>query len=81
MYAIRSYYDAFNLPERVGGGGLDNTTRALFERELGKTTHALHEFVGRPDVVGGVGVDRGCPVLGAERGQRCDGEGEEDEVV
>ena len=39
---------AFNLPESVGGGGLDNSTRALFERELGKTTHALHEFVGRP---------------------------------
>jgi len=39
---------AFNLPEAVGGGGLDNATRALFERQLGKTTHALHEFVGRP---------------------------------
>ncbi len=39
---------AFNLPASVGGGGLDNTSRALVERELGKATHALHEFVARP---------------------------------
>jgi acyl-CoA dehydrogenase len=39
---------AFNLPPEVGGGGLDYTTRAVFERELGKVTHALHEWVARP---------------------------------
>ena len=39
---------AFNLPESVGGGGLDNVSRAILERELGKTTHALHEFIARP---------------------------------
>lgn len=39
---------AFNLPESVGGAGLDNVSRAILERELGKTTHALNEFVARP---------------------------------
>lgn len=39
---------AANLPERVGGGGLDLTAKALIEREFGKTTHALHSWVGRP---------------------------------
>ncbi len=39
---------ASNLPERVGGGGLDYAAMALVEREYGKTTHALHSWIGRP---------------------------------
>ena len=39
---------AANLPERVGGGGLDKTAMALMEREYGKTTHALHSWIARP---------------------------------
>lgn len=41
------FYSA-NLPESVGGGGLSYTDLALFERELGKASHALHGLVGRP---------------------------------
>ena len=39
---------AANLPEDVGGGGLDKTAMALMEREYGKTTHALHSWIARP---------------------------------
>ncbi|MEE9194278.1 MAG: acyl-CoA dehydrogenase family protein [Alphaproteobacteria bacterium] len=39
---------AANLPESVGGGGLDYTSMALVEREYGKTSHALHSWIGRP---------------------------------
>src|SRR5438067_10125973 len=37
-----------NIPEEFGGGGLDNLTFALLERELGRTTWALHVWWGRP---------------------------------
>jgi acyl-CoA dehydrogenase len=37
-----------NLPESVGGGGLDYTNMAVVEREYGKTSHALHSWIGRP---------------------------------
>lgn len=39
---------AANLPEDVGGGGLDYTSMALVEREYGKTSHALHSWIARP---------------------------------
>lgn len=39
---------ASNLPESVGGGGLDYTSTALIEREYGKTSHALHAWIARP---------------------------------
>jgi len=39
---------ASNLPEEVGGGGLDKTAMALMEREFGKTSHALHSWIARP---------------------------------
>jgi acyl-CoA dehydrogenase len=37
-----------NIPEEFGGGGLDHTTFALLERELGRTSWALHVWWGRP---------------------------------
>lgn len=37
-----------NMPVEVGGAGLDNLTMALVERELGKTSYALHHLVARP---------------------------------
>ena len=37
-----------NLPESVGGGGLNYSQMALVEREYGKTSHALHSWIGRP---------------------------------
>src|SRR5438552_2483284 len=37
-----------NIPEEFGGGGIDNVTMALLERELGRTSWALHVWWGRP---------------------------------
>lgn len=42
---------AFNMPESVGGGGLDYLTQALVERELAKVSWALHVFVARPSKI------------------------------
>jgi acyl-CoA dehydrogenase len=39
---------AANMPEELGGGGLDNLTIALIERELGKTSYGLQYIVARP---------------------------------
>jgi acyl-CoA dehydrogenase len=39
---------AANMPEKYGGGGLDNVTMVLFERELGRANYGLQMFVGRP---------------------------------
>jgi acyl-CoA dehydrogenase len=39
---------AANMPEELGGGGLDNLTIALVERELGKTSYALQYVIARP---------------------------------
>jgi acyl-CoA dehydrogenase len=39
---------ASNLPEHVGGGGLNYSAMAIVEREYGKTSHALHSWIGRP---------------------------------
>ena len=39
---------AANMPEAVGGGGLDHLTFCLLERELGRGSMALTVFFGRP---------------------------------
>jgi len=39
---------ACNMPESVGGAGLDHTTFALVERELGRASMGLTVFFGRP---------------------------------
>lgn len=39
---------AANMPEEIGGGGLDNLTIALFERELGVTSYGLQYIIARP---------------------------------
>ena len=63
-----------NLPVEVGGGGLDNLTFALLERELGRTSMALSVFWGRPS-----GILMGCSddqreryLYPAARGERFD---------
>jgi len=33
-----------NIPEKFGGGGLDNLTFALLERELGRTSMGLNHW-------------------------------------
>ncbi|MGH3098306.1 MAG: acyl-CoA dehydrogenase family protein [Streptosporangiales bacterium] len=37
-----------NMPEEVGGGGLDAVALTLVERELGRTSYALQMLVARP---------------------------------
>ena len=39
---------AANMPEELGGGGLDAVSMALMERELGRTSFALQYIVHRP---------------------------------
>jgi len=46
--ALEAGLYAANLPQSAGGGGLDHTAMALLEREYGKTSHALHSWIGRP---------------------------------
>ncbi len=46
--ALNAGLYAANMPEDVGGGGLDAVSLALVERELGRTSFALHHFVARP---------------------------------
>jgi acyl-CoA dehydrogenase len=46
--AIKAGLYAANLPEEVGGGGLGLAAKAMVEREYGKTSHALHSWIGRP---------------------------------
>jgi acyl-CoA dehydrogenase len=47
--AISAGLYAANMPEEVGGAGLDTLTWLLYEKELGKTSYALHwNCVARP---------------------------------
>jgi acyl-CoA dehydrogenase len=46
--AIAAGFYAANMPEELGGGGLDNVSIALLERELGRAGYALHWTVARP---------------------------------
>ena len=63
-----------NLPVEVGGGGLDNLTFALLERELGRTSMALSVFWGRPSgiLMGCSGEQRERYLYPAVRGERFD---------
>ncbi len=46
--ALKQGFYAANMPEDLGGGGLDNVSTALLERELGKASFALQYAVARP---------------------------------
>lgn len=46
--AIEMGFFAANLPESVGGGGLDYATLGLMEREMGKASYGLGGNIGRP---------------------------------
>jgi acyl-CoA dehydrogenase len=46
--AIEQGFYAANMPEALGGGGLDHVSTALLERELGKASFALQYVVARP---------------------------------
>ncbi len=49
--AIEMGFYAPNLPQSIGGGGLDYKSLALFERELGKTIYGLHGYLHRPSEI------------------------------
>ena len=63
-----------NLPEEVGGGGLDHLTLTLIERELGRPSMALSVFWGRPsDILLGCNDEqRERYLIPAARGDRFD---------
>jgi len=46
--AIAAGFYAANIPEELGGAGLDHVSLALLERELGRTGFALQYAVARP---------------------------------
>ncbi|NRF72313.1 acyl-CoA dehydrogenase family protein [Aquincola sp. S2] len=46
--AIAAGLYAANMPEPLGGGGLDHLAMTLMERELGRTSFALQMLVARP---------------------------------
>ncbi len=48
---------AANMPEEVGGAGLDTVTWVLYEKELGRANYALHSAVGRPSNILLAGTD------------------------
>lgn len=63
-----------NMPEAVGGGGLDHLTFTLLERELGRASMALGVFWGRPSniLLGCEGEQRERYLLPAVRGEKID---------
>ena len=66
---------AANMPEEVGGAGLDTVTWVLFEKELGKASYALHYTgVARPSniLLAGSPAQRERYLLPCVRGERID---------
>ncbi|MGP3975724.1 acyl-CoA dehydrogenase family protein [Streptomyces sp. 8N114] len=72
--AIAAGLYAANMPEEIGGGGLDAVTMTLVERELGKTSFALQMLVARPSNIleACEGEQRARYLLPAVRGERHD---------
>jgi len=60
--SIEHGFYAANMPEEIGGGGLDALTMTLMERELGRTSFALQMLVHRPS-----NILRACDETQAER--------------
>jgi acyl-CoA dehydrogenase len=72
--ALKAGFYAANMPEELGGGGLDHVALALMERELGRTSFALQYAVARPS-----NILRACKgeqveryLLPAVRGERVE---------
>jgi acyl-CoA dehydrogenase len=66
---------AANMPEEVGGAGLDTVTLVLFEKELGKTSYALHyTTAARPSniLLAGTPDQRERYLLPCVRGERIE---------
>jgi acyl-CoA dehydrogenase len=66
---------AANMPTDVGGAGLDTVSLVLFEKELGKTSYALHyTCVARPSniLLAGTPAQRERYLLPCVRGERVE---------
>jgi len=72
--ALEAGLYAANMPEELGGGGLDHVSLTLLERELGRTSFALQYAVARPSNIlracAGDQVER--YLVPAIRGERVD---------
>jgi len=65
---------AANMPEQLGGGGLDTLSMCLLDRELGRASMALQYTVGRPSNIlqACVGEQREKYLYPCIRGERID---------
>ncbi len=73
--AIGAGLHAANMPAEVGGGGLDPVSWVLYEKELGRTSYALHwSCVGRPSniLLACEGEQRERYLLPTVRGERTE---------
>jgi acyl-CoA dehydrogenase len=73
--AIAAGLYAANMPEEVGGAGLDTLTWVLYEKELGRANYALHwTCVARPSniLMACQGAQRDRYLFPAIRGERSD---------
>ena len=72
--ALKAGLYAANMPEEIGGGGLNAVAMTLFERELGKASYALQWLVARPSNIlqACEGDQRERYLLPAVRGERID---------
>src|SRR3954454_14863448 len=60
--ALKAGLFAANMPEDVGGAGLDAVAMTMFERELGQASYALQWLVARPS-----NILRACEAISATR--------------
>ena len=72
--AIEMGFYAANMPENLGGGGLDCVSLSLVERELGRANFALQYLVGRPSNIlqACVGEQRDRYLFPCIRGEKTD---------
>ena len=65
---------AANMPESVGGGGLDTLTMCLLDRTLGRASMALQYIVARPSniLMACEGDQREAYLLPSVRGEKVD---------
>ena len=70
--AIKAGLYAANMPEEVGGAGLDTVTWVLYEKELGRANYALQYTVGRPSniLLGGTEAQKERYLYPCVRGER-----------
>jgi acyl-CoA dehydrogenase len=72
--ALKAGLYAANMPEELGGGGLDSVAMTLVERELGRASYALQWLVARPSniLLACEGEQRERYLLPTIRGERHD---------